>query len=72
MMPIRLVSWEFPFHLGRIIAFSGCNAYRSATVSIAMTLDRSRFKYEISCKRISETGLRSRRFPTHLDNLTVD
>ena len=51
MRPIKPESLGSPFHLGTIIAFSGCDEYRSATVSIAMTLVRSRFRYEISCKR---------------------
>jgi len=52
------LSPPFPSHGFMMTAFSGCNAACSGFVSIMITLERSRFKYERSCSSASTRGNR--------------
>lgn len=62
-----------PFHLGKMIAFSGWRLTCSGTVSMTITLLKSRFKYVKSCSRGWSAGRRRsrQRYEADLDDFAI-
>jgi hypothetical protein len=70
MRPTRSLSLGSPFHLGRMMAFSGwCLAWLS-TVSRRMTLERSRLRYDRSCEWLAMLRAKEGTLP-YLDVLAL-